>query len=204
MTTFHLLRHGEKDAEEGLMIGRMPGIHLTAKGRAEARALTAHLAKTPIKHIYSSPLERAQETAAPLAEAKKLPVEITAAFHEIDMGEWTGKTERQLARVKSWRRFCQFHGGTAIPGGETLVEVQARMVSEMIRLAQRFPRDGIAIATHEDPIRLAICHFIGAPIEVYTHITIRPASVTILTLDNHRAILERMDEVPPAKRPRTR
>jgi probable phosphoglycerate mutase len=185
------------------MIGRMPGIRLTAKGRAQARALAAHLAKAPIRHIYSSPLERAQETAAPLAESKKLPVEIAAAFHEIDMGEWTGKTERQLARVKSWRRFCQFHGGTAIPGGETLVEVQARMVSEMIRLAQRFPNDGIAIATHEDPIRLAICHFIGAPIEVYTHITIRPASVTILTLDNQRAILERMDEVPPAKRPRT-
>lgn len=184
------------------MIGRMPGIHLTAKGRAQARALAAHLAQASIQHIYSSPLERAQETAAPLAAVKKLPVEIALAFHEIDMGDWTGKSERQLSRAKSWRRFCQFHGGTAIPAGETLVEVQARMVSEMIRLAQRFPSDGIAIATHEDPIRLAVCHFIGAPIEVYTHITIRPASVTILTLDTHRAILERLDEVPPAKPPR--
>jgi broad specificity phosphatase PhoE len=155
-----------------------------------------------IDRFFSSPLERAVETAQPLARSKGLEVQTLPAFHEVDMGEWTGLSMRKLGTLTSWKNFCHFHGGTAIPGGETLAEVQARVVSGMIRLRSRYPRQGIAIATHEDPIRLAVCYFIGAPIDVYEHLTIRLGSVTILRVDETRAIVDRLDEVPSARRAR--
>lgn len=201
MTTFYLIRHGEKDADDR-MIGRMPGVHLTAGGRRQARALAKHLKATPLARCLSSPLERAIETAEPLARARKLEVRAALAFHELDMGDWTGISMRKLVSLPSWKHFCRFHGGTAIPGGETLAEAQARVVSEMIRLRAEHPNDGIAIVTHEDPIRLAICYFIGAPIGVYDKITIRPGSLTILRVDAEHAIVDRLDEVPSPRRSR--
>jgi broad specificity phosphatase PhoE len=196
MTTFYLIRHGEKETSDELMVGRAPGVHLTPRGRTQARRVAARLRREKIAYICSSPLERAVETAEPLAEAKKLEIHSSAAFHELDMGDWTGKTMTQLGRVPSWKHFCRYHGGTAIPGGETLAEAQARVVSEMIRLRGKYPNGGIAVATHEDPIRLAVCYFMGAPIEVYEHFKIRLGSVTVLMLDRERAIVERLDEVP--------
>jgi broad specificity phosphatase PhoE len=200
MTTFYLIRHGDK-TDSDTMVGRAPGVHLTAQGRLQAKRVARHLRFAAIERIFSSPLERAVETVQPLAKAKGLPIESSLAFHEIDMGAWTGVPMKRLNAIPSWRRFCRFHGGTSIPHGETLAEAQARMVSQMIRLHEEHPRKGIAIATHEDPIRLAVCFFIGAPIEVYEHLTIRLGSVTVLTLDAERAIVERMDEVPEGRPP---
>jgi probable phosphoglycerate mutase len=184
------------------MIGRMPGVHLTAAGRRQARALAHHLKDVAIKLCLSSPLERAIETAEPLARIRKMEVQGALAFHELDMGEWTGITMKRLSGLPSWKQFCRYHGGTAIPGGETLAEAQARVVSEMIRLRGRHPNDGIAIVTHEDPIRLAICYFMGAPIDVYDKFTIRCGSVTILRVNASHAIVDRLDEVPSLGRAR--
>jgi broad specificity phosphatase PhoE len=195
MSTFYLVRHGDKTRAD-MMVGRMPGVHLTAKGRRQAQVVARYLQRAPIAHMFSSPLERAQETAAPVAKKKRLTVQLSPAFHEMDMGEWTGISRAKLSRLRTWKQFCQYHGGTSIPGGETLPEVQARVVSEMIRLREKYPDEGIAIFTHEDPIRLAVCHFIGAPIDVYEHITIALGSVTVLHLDTERAILERLGAIP--------
>lgn len=196
MTKFYLIRHGDKDSPADLMVGRQPGVHLTPKGKIQARNLAQFLKRTPISRLFCSPLERAVETAEPLAAEHGLKVESSLAFHELHMGKWTGKTMRQLAAVRSWREFCRYHGGTPIPGGETLAEAQARVVSEMMRLRQRHPNGGVAIVTHEDPIRLAVCYFIGAPIDVYEQITVRLGSVTTLSIDAQHAVLERLDEVP--------
>src|SRR5436853_7897201 len=100
MTTFYLIRHGEKDTNDA-MVGRMPGVHLTAKGRRQAQAIGLHLKKANITRLLSSPLERAVETAQPLADFKRLTVESALAFHEIDMGKWTGIKMRKLAALQS-------------------------------------------------------------------------------------------------------
>ncbi len=199
MTTFYLIRHGAKTSED-IMVGRMRGIHLTAEGRRQAVAIAEHLRGARITEIFSSPLERAIETAEPLARLKRLEIQTSPAFHEIDTGTWTGRTKRALAALPDWKRFCRFPGGTGIPGGETLAQVQSRMVSEIVRLRHAHANAGIAIVTHEDPIRLAICHFIGAPTNVYDKISVRLGSVTVLQVDTHRALLERVNELPPQRR----
>jgi broad specificity phosphatase PhoE len=73
-TVVHLLRHGEVDNPRGIIYGRLPGYHLSANGRAMARAAADYFAGLPITALFASPLERAQETAAPTAEKLGLPV----------------------------------------------------------------------------------------------------------------------------------
>ena len=66
-----LIRHGENDyVKTGKLAGRLPEIHLNEKGQKQAQALAEALTQTPIKAVYSSPLERAMETAQPIAEAQ--------------------------------------------------------------------------------------------------------------------------------------
>jgi len=196
MATFYLIRHGDKQRTD-LMVGRMPGVHLTAVGQRQARAVARRLKKVRLTALYASPLERAVETAQPLARARKLRIETRAAFEEVDVGDWTGMKMATLRRTRAWRELAAFPAGRPIPGGETLAEVQARIVSELIRLNAAAPNGEIAVVTHEDPIRLAICHFIGAPMNAYEHVTVKPGSITILRLDRDCAVLERVDEPPP-------
>lgn len=198
MATFYLIRHGDKERPD-LMVGRMPGIHLTLVGRRQARAVAARLRRVPITRIFASPLERTLETAGPLATALHRRIETRTAFDEVDMGDWTGRPMAKLVRTKSWRQLARFPAGRPIPGGETLPEVQARIVSEMIRLATAYPNGHFAVFTHEDPVRLAICHFIGAPMNAYEHITVKLGSITTLRLDDDCAVLERLDETPPLR-----
>src|SRR5665809_35607 len=66
-TVVHLLRHGEVHNPEGVLYGRLPGYHLSELGRQMAERAAGHLAGHDVTHLVASPLERAQETAAPLA-----------------------------------------------------------------------------------------------------------------------------------------
>lgn len=74
VTIVHVVRHGEVDNPEGILYGRLPGHHLSERGHQMAQAAADHLAQRDIVHVASSPLERAQETAAPIAQAHGLDV----------------------------------------------------------------------------------------------------------------------------------
>ncbi|MEW6093582.1 MAG: histidine phosphatase family protein, partial [Chloroflexota bacterium] len=92
MTILFLIRHGENDhLKKGILIGNTPGIHLNDRGREQAAALCASLKDLPIKAIYSSPLERALETAGPLAEALRLEVLVRPGLADTNVGDWAGK-----------------------------------------------------------------------------------------------------------------
>lgn len=196
MAKFFLIRHGDKDHSD-VMVGRMPGVHLTALGRTQAARLGRHMATAPLTDLLASPLERVVETVAPVAKVKKLPIQQAAAFDEIDMGRWTGLSVRTVARERSWKQFRNCSLGASIPGGETLAEAQARAVGEIIRLRAHHPSGVFAIGTHEDIVRLTVCYFIGAPLTVYERITVRTGSITVLTVEPGGATLELLDGLPP-------
>lgn len=195
MATFHLVRHGDKQHAD-TMVGRMPGVHLTARGRKQATQVARYFRRTRVDLVFASPLERAIETAAPLARAKRLTVTADVAFHEVDTGAWTGLPMAKLNKMPAWKRFCSFPAAGTIPQGETLAEVQARVVSAIARLEETQRDKTIVIFTHEDPIRLAVCHFIGAPINVFERITIPLGSITTLTLEGRHATLQQLGFPP--------
>jgi broad specificity phosphatase PhoE len=184
MTTFLLIRHGHCDPVGRSIAGRKPGVHLNARGRAEAEILGQRLSSVDITAIYSSPLERALETAAAVATLRNLPVETSPALTEIDFGEWTGRTLAELSRLAEWKAFNSFRSGTRIPGGESAFEVLGRALGEIDRLCKihRGPHDIVALVSHGDVLRALVAHFLGMPTDLLQRIELSPASVTVLSV----------------------
>ena len=183
MTQLLLIRHAQNDyVKTGRLAGWTPQVHLNEKGRAEAEALGQRLAKARLTAIYSSPLERAVETAQPLAEHYSHDVQIEDEVGEVRYGDWTGKRLRQLTRTRLWKVVQQYPSGARFPGGESLREAQSRVLSALERLTEAHPGGRVAIVAHADIIKLAVAHFAGMPLDMYQRLIIAPASLSIIWL----------------------
>jgi probable phosphomutase (TIGR03848 family) len=194
MTTFLLIRHALTDYVDKAIAGWTPDVHLNDVGRAQAERLTERLAQAPIAALYSSPLERARETAAPLAERLGLEVRIREAFGEIRYGEWTGMPLTELAGDQRWLKFNSVRSLTRPPNGETMLEVQSRAIAALEELRDQHPRDMVAVVSHGDVIKAAVIHFAGIPIDFYYRFEISPASVSVVTIDDHAPRLLRIND----------
>jgi len=166
------------------LAGRLPGVHLNDMGRRQAQQIGLALSTAPIKAIYSSPLERALETAEPLAARSGLPVQQTSGLVEVDYGDWQGKTIRQLSRMKIWKVVQEKPSEMRFPNGESFIEVQGRAVADVERIAAAHSEaDLVACFTHGDIIRLAAAHFLGMPLDLFQRISAGTASITTIHIN---------------------
>lgn len=184
MAVFLLIRHADNDSVGRMIAGRMVGLGLNRQGVMQAARLAERLATLPIERVYSSPLQRAQETAAPIAAQLGLKVQTCEAINEIEYGDWQGGEFQTLAEMAKWQQFNQFRSGTRIPGGELMLEVQARMVAAIERLREQCPQAVIAVISHGDPIRTVIAHYVGIPLDFMLRIEISLASVSLIAIDD--------------------
>ncbi len=181
MTNLLLIRHGLNDWTGKRLPGWTPGIHLNDQGRAQAAALARRLAGVPLAAIYSSPLERTLETAHPLAEAHGLTVQVREGLGEVHPGDWTGRLLEELQGDELWSVMQAYPGGARFPGGESLRQAQARMVAELDAIREAHIGQTVAVVSHADPIKMAVAHYIGLPLDLFHRLTIAPASVTAMT-----------------------
>ena len=185
MPTILLIRHCENEySRTGRLPGRLPGIHLNEHGRVQAQALAEKLTGMSVKAIYSSPLERALETAEPIAKALGLTVIPRHGLIETDPGEWTGKTLQSLRRRKLSSIVQKSPSTFSFPGGEAFYAAQYRIITEIDSLcAQSDSKDVLIGVSHADPIRLAVAHFIGLPLDMLQRLHVSTASITALQID---------------------
>jgi probable phosphomutase (TIGR03848 family) len=188
MATILLIRHGQNDMVGKKLAGRMPGVNLNEQGKAQARRLAAELAPLSIKAVISSPLERAQQTAEPVARIHNLPVEINAGLLEIDFGTWQGKSIKQLRRSKLWKSVQERPSTFRFPAGETFTAAQSRIAETLQALSAAYAeKDVIVCVGHCDMIRLAVAFFLDMPLDAFQRLQIDPASVTVLHLHGSQA-----------------
>jgi broad specificity phosphatase PhoE len=180
MTTFLLIRHGETDALGKSMMGWMPGWHLNANGKQQVASLTERLARLPIRAVYTSPLERAIETAEPIARRHGLTHHPMEELGEIRMGEWEGLSMAELQLREDWRKFNTYRSGTRSPGGELIIEVQTRMIRQLQCLEERHSAETVAVVSHADPLRSVVAYYLGIPLDLMLRFEIAPASVTVV------------------------
>ena len=192
---FHLLRHGEP-AIFGRLNGRLPGVGLSEKGRAEAAMQAGRLAGEKIEAIYSSPLQRTCETAEILAERLGLSIRYREDVIEIDYGEWTGLSFDQIRRDERWQMWSRSRGIAAIPGGESWRQVQERVVGALFDLQQAHPDGSVAIVSHGDVIRAALLFALGMPPDFYSRIEIAFASLSTVRLDGAGIRVSGLNEWP--------
>jgi probable phosphoglycerate mutase len=199
MPTLLLIRHGENEfVKQGRLPGRLPGIHLNEHGQEQAAALAESLKKLPICAIYASPLERAVETAGPLALALGLEIQLRPALLDTHVGEWEGQLVKKLRKLPLWQEVQQHPSEVRFPGGESFLELQERLVKEIdaIRKSHK-AKDLIAVVFHCDPIKLVLAHYIGLPMDGFQKLGVAPGSVSVLMVNKSTGLLAALNLKPP-------
>ena len=177
-----LVRHGRTPTTGKILPGRAKGLHLSDEGNGEAQAVADRLASVKkIDVIYASPLERARETAMPLAKQLKMTVKIDKGLLECEFGEWTGKPLAELYKLPEWNTVQRYPSGFRFPGGESFSEMQARFVSTLADIRAKHVGQTIAIFSHADPIKAAVADAMGTHLDLFQRITISTCSVTAIT-----------------------
>lgn len=178
-TLFLLVRHGTTPTTGDVLPGRAPGLHLSEVGEQQAEIVGQRIAeiKKPAA-VYSSPMERARETAQAIAKATGLKVRTTKGLLECDFGEWTGKKLSQLRKKPEWNHVQNAPSTFRFPGGESFAEMQQRMVTTLDRLQAEHPGKTVVCASHADPIKALAAHALGVHLDLFQRIVISPCSVT--------------------------
>jgi broad specificity phosphatase PhoE len=160
-----LVRHAVTPTTGKVLPGRARGLHLSEEGRRQAEGAARRLAALPrIAAVYSSPLERARETAAAIGRARGLAVRIERGLLESDIGAWTGAAIKRLMRRPEWLVVQRHPAGFRFPGGESFVE--------------RHRGRTIVVVSHADPIRVLLAHVLGVPLDLFQRLMIAPASIS--------------------------
>ena len=184
MTELLLIRHAQNDwVQTGRLAGWTPEVHLNKEGQRQAEALGHRLAGVALRAIYSSPLERAIETAqAIIKHHSALELQIDEGIGEVRYGRWTGRSLRQLSRTRLWRVVQGYPSGARFPQGESIWEMQARVVTALERIAEEHSGAAIAVVSHCDVIKATVAHYAGMHLDQYQRIVISPASISIIAL----------------------
>jgi broad specificity phosphatase PhoE len=187
VTTVLLIRHAVHSLLDRVLVGRTAGVRLSESGRRQAAALAAHLAREPLAAVCSSPQPRARETARPIAIIAGVRLEIAAAIDEIDLGAWTGRSFAELDRDPDWRAWNSMRCAARPPGGESMRELQRRVVDHLQRVHAAYPNGRIALVSHAEVIRAALLYYLRLSLDAFAQIEIRPASIATLMLGEGEA-----------------
>ena len=176
-----LVRHGQTPTTGRVLPGRAPGLHLSDDGRKQAGAATRRIARLErVAAVYSSPLERARETALPIARARGLALHIERGLLELDIGQWTGLRLDRVSRKPEWQTVQRYPSGFRFPDGESFIEMQARMTGALARIVERHPGGTVVAVSHADPIKAALAHALGMHLDLFQRLAIAPGSITTI------------------------
>lgn len=208
MTTLLLIRHAANDfIQDGKLAGWLPDVHLNGQGHQQAEQLAARMEKVELDAIYSSPLERAAQTAKYLAQPRGLEVQQREGLGEIHIGAWEGQKIEDLNKTDEWRMFQVYPSGARPPGGETGREMQMRVVDEVESICAAHPQGTVAIVSHADTIKAIVAHYAGIHLDLFQRLVVSPASVTVLWVGLWGPRLVRfndagpLDEIKPPQKP---
>lgn len=176
-----LVRHGQTPTTGKVLPGRAPGLHLADAGREQAERAAARIAELPrVDALYASPLERARETAAPIAAARKLRVQVERGLLECDFGDWTGRELAALSKLPEWQTVQRAPSTFTFPGGESFTAMQTRMVAAVDRIRAKHAGGVVVCVSHADPIKAIVAHALGTHIDLFQRIVISTCSITAI------------------------
>ncbi len=185
VTRLVLVRHAVTPQTGPMLTGRAPGVDLSDEGRGQAEALAERLASLPVVAIYASPIERTTQTAEAVAARHGLAVKALPGVIEADYGEWTGGKISDLAKTDLWKTVQRAPSRARFPGGESLSEMQARMVATIETVVADHQGELVVVVSHADPIKAAIAHYTGVHLDLFQRIVVSPASVTAFAFSGH-------------------
>ncbi len=193
-TKLVLVRHAVTEQTGPMLTGRAPGVDLSEDGRSQAKALGERLGEVPVGAVYASPIERTTQTAEAIAAHHELPVRSLPGVIEADYGEWTGGKLAELAKTDLWKTVQRAPSRARFPNGESLTEMQSRMVSALEAVVADHPGEVVVVVSHADPIKAAIAHYTGLHLDLFQRLVVAPASVTVFELSSYGAALVKCND----------
>jgi broad specificity phosphatase PhoE len=181
-TIVYLVRHADHDLVNRVLVGRNGAVGLSRRGFTQAEGLAAHFVRRRVTAVQSSPQLRARQTAQATAAALGLPFLIVSAADELDCGGWTGRSFVELGRDPAWHRWNEARGISRVPGGESMGEVQRRIVDHLASLAIDQSNRRVILITHAEVIRAAVLHFRNVSLDDFAQVQVDPASVTTVRM----------------------
>jgi len=182
-TVVHLVRHAEVENPDNIWYGHLEGFPLSARGRETAEALGDFFASHPLAAVYSSPLGRAQETAAPIARARGLDVDVCEDIIETQshlQGEYADR--RVFLKPRNLRYFVNPFRPT---WGEPYRSVAARMVRAVEAMRLAHAGGEVVAVSHMTPIQIARLAVEGRPLRPWlSRVPCRRGSVTTLEFED--------------------
>jgi len=189
-TLILMVRHGQTPTTGKVLPGRAAGLHLAEAGVQQAHAVAERIAELPrVDAIYSSPLERARETAAPMGRALQQRVKINKGLLECDFGDWTGEQLSTLMKKPEWSTVQRAPSSFRFPNGESFTEMQTRMVTTLDNIRQEHPGGVVVCVSHADPIKAAVAHAMGTHLDLFQRIVIGTCSVSAVAYSGHGPIV---------------
>ena len=173
-----LVRHAQTTTTGKVLPGRTPGLHLSESGRRQAQLAADRLGILEPAAVYASPMERARETAAPIARAARRRIRVAEGLNECDFGTWTGRRLGDLRRKKDWKTVQAYPSGFAFPGGESFAQMQVRVTGQLHDLVERHRGETIVAVSHADPIKAAVADALGVHLDHFQRIVVSPCSLT--------------------------
>jgi probable phosphomutase (TIGR03848 family) len=187
MTRIVLLRHAHSSANaKAILAGRAPGVDLSDRGRKESQDVAKRLKEINFSLIRVSPMERCAQTIEPLlaqlSKSRKAEpiVEVESDLVEVDYGKWTGRKLATLSRDKAWKVVQNTPSAMYFPGGEGLLDVQARAMRALNSAANTPGKGAKLLVSHGDVIKSIVASVLGTHLDHFQKIVIDPASLTVL------------------------
>jgi broad specificity phosphatase PhoE len=196
MRAIFFVRHGETTWNQQKRVMGRREIPLNRVGVAQAKQIARLIPEIGVSAIYTSPLARAMETARILAKPANLPVKIDAGLTELAFGRWEGRLFRDIRKDEVYRRFVAMPLQSAVPGGETIVEVQNRGLKAIKNALGEFPDARILFVSHGDVIRAVLCRFLGLPLQEYRRLRIDVGSLSGVETDGDWAEIQFLNYRP--------
>jgi broad specificity phosphatase PhoE len=191
MTQIYLVRHGQTQWNREEIFRGTTDVPLNESGMREACLAAEALKNKPIKSVYSSPLDRAKETAAAIARLHELEVRITDGLKDLCFGEWQG-VSHQAVREQYPDLYCQWlqePDMVTFPGGESLGVLKSRAVEAVKETVLNHPEDAIVMVSHRVVNRVIICGLVGIDLSRFWQIGQDTTAINILTCREGRFTL---------------
>lgn len=192
----YLVRHGQTEHNRGgLTLGRAD-IPLNQLGRLQAAALASRFASHPVGVIYSSPLSRALETARAILGERDLPFYVRDELIEMDVGETENITFAELR--ENYPEFLLQWGGDSpaearMPGGETLIEVAAR-IDPFLDDLRSITHDHVVVVSHNFVLKVILCRLLDLDLRSFRSFTTDVASLTTVVIRDGRVSIRGLND----------
>ena len=193
-----LVRHGRTTANASRVLdSRPPGAPLDELGRAQADLLAERLADHPVRAVHASQAIRTQQTAAPVAAAHGLAVEVVDGVHEVSIGDLEGRSDEAALETffEVYNAWWRGELDARLPGGESALDLRARFLPAVERIVGADDGD-VVLVSHGAAIRMAAAALLGDTVETWY---VPNAGLVVLRREPQSWVLESWDTAEPVR-----